>query len=125
MSILSELRTELADMLTAGGVDSYDHIPPVIDPPVAVVAAGDPYIQEVFDAKTFNHDYMVRMEVTLIAAQADNDDVTDALDDLIESTILALGDAWEIDISQPFQLETNGVIFLAARATITTSITIK
>lgn len=124
MAILSDLRTELAAMLTAGGVESFDYIPERINPPVAVVSAGDPYVTDVFDVKTFSHDFLVTMEVALIADAADNDAVTDQLDDLICKTIIAVDGSWEVDVAQPFQLEANGVLYLATRATLKTSITI-
>lgn len=124
MSVLAELREELQGFLTEGGITAFDHIPARVQPPVAVVAAGSPYILEVFDAKTFNHDYQVRMEVTLIANQATNDIATDTLDDLICDTLIALADHWEAEVSQPFQLEVNNAVYLAATVSISTTVTI-
>ena len=124
MTVLSELREELQDMLVAGGVTAFDHIPARVQPPVAVIAAGNPYITEVFDAKTFNHDYQVRMEVTLIASQSTNEVATDQLDELIVNTLTALHGHWECDVTQPYQLEVNGALYLSANVQISTTVTI-
>lgn len=125
MSTLSDLRAELAQMLNVAGVWALDYIPERVEPPVAVVAAGEPYVEEVFDNKTFDSDYTVRMEVTLIAGTSTNETVTDDLDDMICKVLKGLAGSWEADISQPYQIEANGSYFLASKATITTTISIK
>lgn len=124
VTVLSDLKDELTALLIDAGLDAKDHIPSRLNPPVVVLAAGNPYVQEVFDKKTFNHDYKVNMTLTLVAGSATNDVVTTALDEAIETTLVALQGAWEAEVGRPYQLETNGALYLATDVDITTSITI-
>lgn len=124
MAVLIELREELAGMLTAAGIPVSDYVPEVVNPPVAITKAGSPWVEEVFDNKTFANDYQINMEVRLVAAQASNEAATDALDDLVVAALVALRGSWESTVSEPFAYEVNGAVFLAADIRITTSITI-
>lgn len=124
MTVLTELRTELAGMLADAGMDVSEYVPEAVNPPLAIVTMGEPWIQEVFDVKTFNHDYKVNMKVRLVAGQEDNEAVTAELDDLVETFLVALRGAWEAEVSMPFRYDVNSNFYLATDATISTSITI-
>lgn len=124
MTVLTALRAELADLLQDAGMDVCDYVPEVVNPPVAIVSSGEPYVSETFDTKTFNHDYRVQLVIRLVAAQESNQDATASLDDMIESTLIALQGAWECDVEKPFLYEVHGDVYLATDVSISTSITI-
>lgn len=107
------------------GIEVIDYIPEVVNPPLAIVSAGDPYVQESFDEKTFDSDYKVNMKVRLVASPVQNEVATDDLDDYITATLIALNGSWETEVSQPFMYEVNGYVYLAADLNLSTTITIK
>lgn len=124
-NIITAAKTEVADTLNAAGVKALDHIPERVQPPLVVIAAGSPFIEKGLE-KTFT-DVEVRLELTVIASTAANVVSTEQLEDLIVKTVLALQPInWDLEsVSQPFGLEANGALYLAARATVTASITLK
>lgn len=112
---LALLRQEVADALTEAGINAFDYIPERISPPVAIVSAGDPYIEQ---GQTYC-DFTVRLAITLVAGTATNKTVTAALDSLIETAVNVTGD-WLIEsVGQPFTFAANNAEYLAVRVTIT------
>lgn len=124
MTTLTALREELATALQGAGMEATEFVPSLVNPPVAIISPAQPYVQEVFEQKTFDHDYKVTLTVRLVAAREDNEEATSELDSLIEDLLVATYDAWEAEIGQPFRYEVNGSIYLAADATLSASITI-
>lgn len=101
---LAEARQELAALIGA-----VDHLPERIDPPVITITAGDPYLEP--------HDYcseLVRLEATAIV-RGSNEKATTDLDNLINEILDKSGD-WSYErVDQPFQLEYNTAVYLAAK----------
>lgn len=122
MNTLTAVRQEVADALTAVGIEALDYIPEVVNPPLAIISAGEPWLAD-GPNKTFQ-DIEVRLSIRLVAAHATNEDATDALDQMVVKALLALG--WNLErVTQPFPYEVNGNLYLAADAVITASINIK
>jgi hypothetical protein len=124
-NIITLAKQEVAAALIAGGIIAKDYIPERIQPPMAVLAAGNPFIEK-GQTQTFT-DVEMRLDISLIAQNATNVKSTEELEGLIVDALLALkGVNWEIEsVSQPFGLEANNALYLAATLTVTASITIK
>ena len=111
MSSLATLRQDLKEALEEQDLKAVEYLPERIQPPIALVSASDPYLEQGLTACLFK----VSLEVTLVAAKATNANSTNALDDMIESAIYATGD-WFIDtINAPFILEANNAQYLACK----------
>ena len=111
MSEVGAAKAELALTLQAAGLDVYDYIPERVTPPVIVIRAGSPYMTP----SSVGQEFLVNLELQVIAGFATNETTTDDLDDLIEDTIKALpADAGFRDVSQPYTLVVNGNDFLAS-----------
>lgn len=109
MSSLATLRQDLKDELELQGLKVEAFLPERIQPPIALVSASDPYVEQGLTNCLFK----VSLRVTLVAAKSVNEKATNALDEMIESAILATGD-WFIDsISEPFMLEANNAKYLS------------
>lgn len=123
-NILTAAKQEVAEALTAAGIKAFDYVPERLQPPTAVIAAGEPFIEK-GNAKTFT-DVDIRLEISLAASTASNVKSTEQIDDLVVTAILALGEInWDVEsVSQPFGMEVNNALYLATRITAVASITI-
>lgn len=89
MNTLEQLRTDLTAALTGAGVTVVDHLPERLVPPLAIVAAGSPYLE---NGQTFGS-YTARFTVILVCAQGTNATVTKALDADVTRCVVALDDS--------------------------------
>ena len=120
MSSLATLRQDLKEGLEEQDLKAVEYLPERLSPPIALVSAGEPYIEQGLTNCLFK----VTLEVTLVAAKAVNEKATNALDEMIESAILATGD-WFIDsINAPFILEANNAQYLACKVRLNQEIEI-
>lgn len=112
-NVIKELRKDLAEAIGA-----IHFLPERVQPPVAVISAGNPYIEiETYCDKTVN------LVVTLIVGRSDNEVALDALDDYIYSTMEALPHWATVEyVEQPFLLEWNGAVYLASRIEVQTNL---
>jgi hypothetical protein len=113
---LKSVRQEIGFQLSAAGVTTYEWIPPRVVTPAAIVEAGSPYMEQ---GETFT-DFLVRMNIVLLAANATNEVATAELDELICVAIDAL-DTFDIEqVNQPEAFEINGAQYLGARLNLVT-----
>lgn len=111
MSELGAAKAELALTLQSAGLDVYSYIPARVTPPVIVIRPGSPYVQPA----SVGQEFIVNLDLQVIAGTADNESSSDDLDDLIEAAINALpADAGLKDVSTPYALLANGNDYLAA-----------
>jgi hypothetical protein len=121
MSEVGAAKAELALTLQAAGLDVYEYIPERVTPPVVVIRSGSPYMTP----SSVGQEFLVNLELQVIAGFATNETTTDDLDDLIEATINALpADAGFKDVSQPYTLVINNNDFLATTIGIDLQISI-
>lgn len=121
MSEVGAAKAELALTLQAEGLDVYDYIPERVTPPVVVIRSGSPYMT----TSSVGQEYLVNLELVVVAGFATNETSTDDLDDLIEATIKAIpADAGFQDVSQPYTLVMNGADYLASTIGIDLQISI-
>lgn len=88
MSRLTELRTDLTEVVGLTGVPALDHLPPSLQPPVYLVEASDPYLT---DGETFGS-WVANYTVHVIAGPAQSDVALDELDELIVAAVHAIND---------------------------------
>lgn len=117
---LATMRQEIADALNGAGIQARPFLGEVIDPPIALVGPGSPYVEDP-DKKTFKvGTFKVRLEITLVAATAVNEETTAQLDSLIEDVlrVCCVEQDWNLEgIQEPGTLPGSG--WLATNITIT------
>lgn len=121
MNALAQTRLDVATVLTAAGVNASDSMPDRITPPVAVIKAGDPYLDE---GKTFT-DTAINLTIQVIASNGTNAVMQDALDDAICAVVTALkADQWTVKVGAPYALQTGTAEYPAVDIGITNWITL-
>jgi hypothetical protein len=114
-------KQEFAAVLISAGIKVMDSVPERIVPPVAVINFGSPYLQ----AASIGSEYLLGIELVLVAQTATNKQATEQLDDLIQRTINALPHyARMTNVGQPYNLQTNNAEYLAANLLLNLRITI-
>lgn len=118
MNTLQRLRGDLRDLFTEAGFTITTHLPERIVPPLAIVAPGSPYLE---DGESFGK-YRARFTVFLVCATGTNDTVTDQLDELVASAVVALDDSpWLTErVDQPSMLEHGRASFLSTTIDVAT-----
>lgn len=114
-------RAEYALALTALGLKVSSYIPERIIPPTIVLSPGSPYLEPV----TVDGEWLMRLEVMVIAATAVNAKASELLDLAVE-TILNGNPAYAriSNVSQPYALQTNNAEYLASNLLVDLRITL-
>jgi hypothetical protein len=114
-------KVEYALALSALGLRVSSFIPERIVPPIVVITPGSPYLSPV----TLNGEWLMNLEVMVIAAPAVNSKASELLDKALEKILNGNPDyAHIVTVSQPYALQTNNAEFLAANLTIDLRITL-
>ena len=122
MSVLNDTRQRLTTALEDAGLSVYDHVPERIVPPAVVITPGSPYITS---GDTFGA-FTVALTASVVAATATNGVATEALDELIETAVIAsVNEGLAFDNASSFYaFNTNGASYLAADISLTDTITL-
>jgi hypothetical protein len=123
VSEITAAKAEFALALADAGLDVVDYIPGRVVPPVVIISSGSPYITP----ETVGNEYELNLDLKCVAMTADNQMATNALDLLVEQVINALSDLHYIQmkqVNQPYALEANGAVYLAADVGVMVSITL-
>jgi hypothetical protein len=123
VSEITAAKAEFALALADAGLDVVDYIPGRVVPPVVIISSGSPYITP----ETVGNEYELNLDLKCVAMTADNQMATNALDLLVEQVINALSDLHYIQmkqVNQPYALEANGAVYLAADVGVLVSITL-
>lgn len=119
MSEITASKAEFALDLQNAGLDVVDYIPGRVTPPVVIIRSGSPYLTNA----SIGHEFILGLELLVVAQTADNEKATEDLDQLIEDVVNALpAYATMKGVSTPFALDVNNAQYLAA--TITTDLEI-
>jgi hypothetical protein len=115
-------RAEYALALTALGLKVSSFIPERVVPPTVILSPGSPYLEPVLLDRS---EYLMRLDVMVIAAHAVNVKATELLDKALE-TILNGNPAYSIitSVGQPYALQTNNAEYLAANISVNLRITL-
>lgn len=115
-------KAEYALALTALGLKVSSYIPERVVPPTVILSPGSPYLEPVLLAKD---EFLMRLELMIIAATAVNSKATELLDKAIETILLGNpGYARISNVGQPYALQTNNAEFLAANIAVDLRITL-
>lgn len=103
MSVLSAARELVVSALKEANVNAFDHLPAPFSPPLAIVAAADPYVTT--EGQPFGT-YRMNLEVRLVVRGGSNDQVADDLDTITETVLKALEPTTFAveEVSQPYNL---------------------
>lgn len=116
---LAALRGELDTILSGAGMHVADHMPERLNPPVAFLAAGSPYVESGDTYGTF----AVRFTVVLVAPRAVNAASTAGLDRLVAAALTAVVEApgWGAErVDQPSLLAANNTEYLSTTLDVIT-----
>ena len=114
-------KVELKLDLEAAGLKVLDYVPERIVPPIVIVNARTPYLA----VSSLSGEYLLNVELVLIAATATNKQSTEKLDELLADVANALpGYARMLPTGAPYNLQTNNAEFLAANIAVDLRITL-
>lgn len=121
MNTLATLRSELSAALASTDLRVMDHLPERIVPPLALIAAGNPYVGR---GNTFGS-FEVRFTVVLVCSQSTNQVATNELDDAVTTTLVALDNAdWNIlRVDQPTMLAQANTHYLSTTVDVARTVT--
>jgi len=116
-------KAELQLDLQNAGLEILDYVPERIVPPIVIITPGSPYLVQ----ETLGSEYRLGLTLTLVAATATNEEATEDLDNLIATTVSAIGDlgyAVLRQVNPSFRLAANNAEYLAAELNLDLSITL-
>jgi hypothetical protein len=114
-------KIQFAEALDAAGLRVSDFVPERIVPPILIIKAADPYLKP----NSVGSEYIMGLELVLIASAATNAVMSEALDAFIQNTIHALPPyATMMSVGEPYLYESNAGIYLAANIRTDVRITI-
>ena len=116
-------KAEFALDLQNAGLDVLDYVPELIVPPIVIVSSGSPYLT----AETVGREYRLGLNVTLVASTATNEEATEALDELIATTVSAITSLGYVvlkAVNTPYRLAANNAEYLATDLNIDLTITL-
>jgi hypothetical protein len=116
-------KAEFALDLQNAGLDVLDYVPERIVPPIVIITSGSPYLV----AETVGNEYRLGLNVTLVASTATNEEATEALDELIATTVHALSQLGYVvlkTVNPPYRLAANNAEYLASDLNLDLSITL-
>lgn len=114
-------KEQFRDVLVAAGIECVEYIPERVIPPIVIINSGSPFIIP----ETLGSQYIMALELVLVAATATNETATEELEDLIEQTLNALPAYAELQrVDKPFALAINNAEYLSTNVFVEISITI-
>lgn len=121
MNEISLAKSEFGAVLTAAGFRVSEYVPERITPPVVIISNGSPYLVPA----SIKAEYLMNLEVTLVAATASNKQATEKLDEMVADVLNALPPyARLVNVAQPHILTTNNAEYLATDLMLDLRITI-
>ncbi len=121
MSEIGIAKGQFKTALVAAGLKVSEFVPERVVPPIVIIDNGSPYLTPASVGK----EYILRLELKLVAATATNIKRQAQLDQLIEDVINALPRyAVMTNVSQPYSLVTNSAEYFAASVEVDVQITI-
>lgn len=114
-------KSEFSLDLDAAGLNVLDYVPERIVPPIVIVNSASPYLTP----SDLSKEYILSLEVIMVAATATNKQATEMLDELIEQVVNAMPSyARLLRVNAPYNLQTGNAEYLAANASVELEITI-
>jgi hypothetical protein len=121
MNEITLAKEQFATALKGEGLDVYAFLPERIVPPVVVINTGNPFIT----VETIGNEYVMSLELILVAGTATNESATETLEQLIESVLKALPSyARLLRVDKPYSLAYNNAEYVSTSVQVELSITI-
>lgn len=108
VNTLTDMRTEISNVLKAAGIKSVDYVSEQIIPPVAIVVPADPYISTPVGVNPFNAPYAVNLQILLLGPKATSKGAATQMDELIVSCLDALDDYDITEVTAPGEVTIKG-----------------
>jgi hypothetical protein len=113
----AEFKLDLED----AGLTVLDYVPERIVPPIVIINSRTPYLEP----SRLGTEYLLNLELVLIAATATNKQATEKLDEAIEAALKAMPRyARVLQVNEPYEMQTNNASYLAANISVELEITI-
>lgn len=107
--------------LDAAGINVLDYVPERIVPPIVIINSASPYLTP----STIGNEYILNLELVVIAATATNKKATEQLDGAIADVLTALPRyARMTRVNEPYEMQTNNASYLSANISVELEITI-
>lgn len=107
--------------LDAAGINVLDYVPERIVPPIVIINSASPYLTP----STIGNEYILSLELVVIAATATNKKATEQLDGAIAHVLTALPRyARMTRVNEPYEMQTNNASYLSANISVELEITI-
>lgn len=107
--------------LDAAGINVLDYVPERVVPPIVIINSASPYITP----STIGNEYILSLELVVIAATATNKKATEQLDGAIADVLTALPRyATMTRVNEPYEMQTNNASYLSANISVELEITI-
>lgn len=117
MNTLTQVRDELATLLTKQGLSAKSYLPERPDPPVAVVSPGSPYLESGGSFGSFT----AKFTVLLLVRTGTNEKSTEALDAMLARAVIAVSGS-ELKLAavdQPALIKVNNADYLGVTMDVT------
>ena len=113
----AEFKLDLED----GGLTVVDFIPERIVPPIVIINNRTPYLTP----SRLGTEYLLNLELVLVASTATNKQATEKLDEAIETALKGMPRyARVLQVNEPYEMQTNNASYLAANISVELEITI-
>jgi len=113
----AEFKLDLED----AGLTVLDYVPERIVPPIVIINSASPYLTP----SSLGTEYLMNLELVLVAATATNKLATERLDEAIENALKAMPRyARVLRVNEPYEMQTNNANYLAANISVELEITI-
>lgn len=107
--------------LDAAGINVLDYVPERVVPPIVIINSASPYLTP----STIGNEYILSLELVVIAATATNKKATEQLDGAIADVLTALPRyARMTRVNEPYEMQTNNASYLSANISVELEITI-
>ena len=107
--------------LDAAGINVLDYVPERVVPPIVIINSASPYLTP----STIGNEYILSLELVVIAATATNKKATEQLDAAIADVLTALPRyARMTRVNEPYEMQTNNASYLSANISVELEITI-
>lgn len=118
---ITDAKVEFKNDLVAAGFDCFEYVPERINPPVLVITGNANYVT----VGNITNDFVLALDLMLVAGQADNEMATEQLDDQLATLIKALPNYSVLtSVGAPAMVSANNTEYLSSTVSVELFITL-
>lgn len=126
VNTLTQVRTDVADALTAAGLKAYEYVQESFTPPACIVLPDNNYVTQPVGQNPYSKPYSVNLQVLVIGGKGTNKTAASQIDSMLVDVINALDEDWDItEVLAPQEVSLKGVTYLGALVTLATNTNIE